>query len=63
VYKIRSDYSCVSINPYNRDYTVVPTILVESPKGSSDGKCLGPMKPYVRIIRVSQLTVQPLHLH
>jgi hypothetical protein len=45
------NYPCIpslSISPDNREYTVVPTILVESPKGPSDEKCLGPTNPLIR---------------
>jgi hypothetical protein len=37
-----------SLSPDNREYAVVPTILFESPKGSSDEKCLGPTNPLIR---------------
>jgi hypothetical protein len=42
------NYLCVpspSINLDNREYTVVPKILVESPKGPTDEKFLGPTNP------------------
>jgi hypothetical protein len=45
------NYPCIpspSISPDNRDYTVVPTIIFESPKGPSDEKCLGSMNPLIR---------------
>jgi hypothetical protein len=45
------NYLCLpspSINPDNREYTVVPTILFESPKGPSDEKCLGPTNTLIR---------------
>jgi hypothetical protein len=45
------NYPCIpspSINPDNRDYTVVPTVPFESPKGPSDEKCLGPANPLIR---------------
>jgi hypothetical protein len=37
-----------SISPYNREYTVVPTILLESPQGPSDEKRLGPTNALIR---------------
>jgi hypothetical protein len=36
-----------SINPDNREYNVVPTIVFESLKGPSDEKCLGPTNPLI----------------
>jgi hypothetical protein len=50
VYKIySSDYPCIpSISPDNREYTLVPTILFESPSGPSDKRCLGPANPLIR---------------
>jgi hypothetical protein len=37
-------FPCIpSISSDNRKYTVVPTILFESPKGPSDEKCLSPL--------------------
>jgi hypothetical protein len=45
------NYPCIpsaSISLDNREYTLVPTILFESPKEPSDKKCLRPMKPLIR---------------
>jgi hypothetical protein len=36
-------------SPDNREYTVVPTILLDSPKGSSDEKCLGPTNSLIQV--------------
>jgi hypothetical protein len=49
--KLSSEYLCIpsrSISPDNREYAVVPTILLEYPKGPSDEKCLGPTNPLIR---------------
>jgi hypothetical protein len=52
VYKNKGQIICasppLSISPDNREYTVVPTILLESPKGPNDEKCLGPTNPFIR---------------
>jgi hypothetical protein len=40
------NYPCIpSINPDNREYTVVPTVPFESPKGSREEKYLGLTNP------------------
>jgi hypothetical protein len=46
--KVRIICASPSISPDNREYTVVPTILLESPKWPSDEKCLGPTNPLIR---------------
>jgi hypothetical protein len=47
--KLSSGYLCIpSVSPDNREYTVVLTVLLESTKGPSDEKCLGPTNPLIR---------------
>jgi hypothetical protein len=43
------NYQCIpSTSLDNRDYTVIPTMLFESPKGPSDKKRLWPTNPLIR---------------
>jgi hypothetical protein len=42
------NYQCIpfpSISPDNREYTVVPTVVLESPKGPSNEERLAPTSP------------------
>jgi hypothetical protein len=57
------NYPCIpspSISPGNREYTVVPTILFESPNGPSDEKCLWPKKPLIRPRQTVRSAVQEI---
>jgi hypothetical protein len=47
-----------STSPDNRNYAVVPTILLKSQKGPSDEQCLGPTNPLIQPCLTLDLTVQ-----